>query len=200
MSPRGGHEDVAGKIAAALERIGQAERVLVQRDAQERGISPTQLRLLLRLAVAAPVRRRPGALARELDVSAASLSDSIAALEHKGLIERRRVQDDRRSIALGLTRAGRRLAGQVEAVTAPIERAVAMLPPGQQLALMRSLFDVIAALQRDGVVTVARMCVTCRHFRPRVHTGERPHHCALLDVALADHSLRVDCPEHELAA
>jgi DNA-binding MarR family transcriptional regulator len=200
MSPRAGHEDVAGKIAAALERIGQAERVLVQREAQERGLSPTQLRLLLRLAVDPAERRRPGALARELDVSAASLSDSIAALQDKGLIERRRVEDDRRRISLGLTRAGRRLARQVEPVTAPIERAVATLPPAQRLALMRSLFDVIAALQRDGVVTVARMCVTCRHFRPRVHAGERPHHCALLDMPLAEHSLRVDCPEHELAA
>jgi hypothetical protein len=48
---------------------------------------------------------------------------------------------------------------------------------------------------------VARMCVSCRFFRPEAHPGEEsPHHCALLDLALARSDLRVDCPEHELAA
>lgn len=65
---------------------------------------------------------------------------------------------------------------------------------------MQTLYEVIAELQRAGVITVARMCVTCRHFRPDAHDGERPHHCALLDVALAEESLRIDCPEHEQAA
>ena len=174
--------------------------MLAQREAQRHGLTPIQLGLLLRLAADPPERRRPGALAREFDVSNASLSDSIAALERKGLVERRRLAHDRRGFALSLTPAGARLARRLEGVAAPVAQAVGALEPERQVALLRALYDVIAELRRAGVVTVARMCVTCRHFRPDVRAGERPHHCALLDVPLAEASLRVDCPEHERAA
>jgi DNA-binding MarR family transcriptional regulator len=194
------HDDVPAKVAAALERIGQAFRVLAQREAGAQGLSPIQLGLLLRLAADPAERRRLGALAREFDVSPASLSDSVAALERKGLVRRRRLDHDRRGFALALTAAGRRAASRARGVADPVERAVAALPPADQLALMSALYDVIAELQRAGVVTVARMCVACRHFRPGVRAGDRPHRCALLEVDLAAEDLRIDCPEHERAA
>jgi hypothetical protein len=66
---------------------------------------------------------------------------------------------------------------------------------------MRFLMDLIGSLQKSGLITVARMCVTCRFFRPDAHPGESsPHHCALLNVALSGSDLRADCPEHKLAA
>ena len=64
---------------------------------------------------------------------------------------------------------------------------------------MRFLMRLIGTLQGSGVVTVARMCVTCRFFRRDVHPGSAsPHHCGLLDVPLGVGDLRADCPEHEL--
>ena len=67
---------------------------------------------------------------------------------------------------------------------------------------MRSLMDLIASLQRSGIIGLSRMCVTCRFFRSSGAPGqfESPHHCALLDAPLAGSDLRVDCPEHEIAA
>jgi hypothetical protein len=51
------------------------------------------------------------------------------------------------------------------------------------------------------VITVARMCVSCRFFRPDTHRmSVSPHHCALLDLPLSGADLRTDCPEHEPAA
>jgi hypothetical protein len=58
---------------------------------------------------------------------------------------------------------------------------------------------LIAALQNVGIITLARMCRTCRFFRPDHHPGGAPHHCALLDKPLAERELRLDCPEHEAA-
>lgn len=200
MVPPDPHRDVAAKVASALERIAQASGVLTRRAADAHGLSPIQLRLLLRLAADPAARWRPSALAREFDVSAASLSDSIGALERKGLVKRRRLSGDRRGTALHLSPAGLRLAQEAQAASAPVVRAVAALPVAEQEELMVSLFSLIAALQEDGVITVARMCVTCTHFRAEVHEGPRPHHCALLDAPLAPADLRVDCPEHERAA
>lgn len=194
------HRDVPGKVAGALERIAQASGVLTRRAADAHGLSPIQLRLLLRLAADPAARWRPSALAREFDVSAASLSDSIGALERKGLVKRRRLSGDRRGTSLHLSPGGLQLAQDAQAANEPVARAVAELPAAEQEALMVSLFSVIAALQEEGVITVARMCVTCTHFRPNAHEGPRPHHCALLDAPLGPAELRVDCPEHEQAA
>jgi len=189
--------EVAAKVAGALERLGQASGVLARRAAEADGLSPIQLRLLLRLAAAPERRWRPSALAREFDVSAASLSDSIAALERKGLVERRPLGSDRRGTSLHLSGAGRRLAAEAAVPTAPLERAVAALPQAEQLALMGSLFALIESLREEGVITVARMCVSCAHFRPGAHSGAQPNHCALLDIPLGAADLRLDCPEHE---
>jgi DNA-binding MarR family transcriptional regulator len=195
------HESVPEKTVAALERLGQALQVLVRDAATHHRLSPIQARLLLRLAHDPEERRRPGALAREFDVTPASLSDSLAALERKGLIVRRRRAADRRGFALSVTRAGSELAERLGAWARPLERAIGALPEDEQIGFMGSLYGLIAALEREGVVSVARMCVTCRHFRPRAHPGERaPHHCALLDRPLAERSLRIDCAEHEQAA
>jgi hypothetical protein len=58
---------------------------------------------------------------------------------------------------------------------------------------------MIRALQEQGQIPVSRMCVTCVHFRPRLHDGPLPHHCAFVDAPMADRHLRVDCKEHEEA-
>jgi hypothetical protein len=55
-------------------------------------------------------------------------------------------------------------------------------------------------LQERGAIPVAKMCVTCRYFRPNVHPDpERPHHCAFVDAPFGDRSLRLDCPDQEPA-
>jgi DNA-binding MarR family transcriptional regulator len=198
VGPHGAHEDVPGKITAALERLGQALRVLAREEAQRQGLSPIGLQLVLRLA-GLDDPGRPGRLAREFRVSPASLSDSLRALERKGLVERRRDGDDRRGFSFRLTPAGRLLAGRLEPLTSPVRAAAAALPAEEQLTLLLSLYELIADLQRRGVITVARMCVTCSHFRADAH-GPNAHHCTLLDLPLARPSLRIDCPEHELAA
>lgn len=60
---------------------------------------------------------------------------------------------------------------------------------------------LIARLHAAGVITVARMCVTCRFFRKDQHDdSSTPHHCNLLDMPLKRRDLRLDCPEHELPA
>jgi hypothetical protein len=72
--------------------------------------------------------------------------------------------------------------------------------PEDKEVVVRLLMRLIGSFQRTGIITVTRMCVTCRFFRRNAHpAGGSPHHCALLDVTLADSDLRIDCPEHELA-
>jgi DNA-binding MarR family transcriptional regulator len=193
--PPGAPPDVDAKLVAALERVGQALRVQMWDAAKQHGLSPTQLQLLLRLATDPPARRRIGVLAGELDVTHPTVSDAVAALQRKGLIDR---EPASRTAPLSLSARGRALADRLVDWDQRTRRQLAPLPVADKHSMLRLLLDVIAGLQRSGAITVARMCVTCRHFRRDAHPNPaRPHHCALVDAPIGEGELRIDCAEHE---
>lgn len=192
---------VEAKIATALERLGQVQRSLLQQAATAHGLSPVQARLLDRLARPPQALHRPAALAAEFGVTRATVTDALAALARKQLISRAVAPRDRRQVHLEITAAGRALAHDLTGWDAHLKRQLAALPTDDQNALLSTLLGLIAGLQSAGVISTSRMCVTCRFFRPDAHPATpAPHHCALLDMALAERELRIDCPDHEQSA
>jgi hypothetical protein len=67
----------------------------------------------------------------------------------------------------------------------------------EQVALLTALVKLIRSLQLQGEIQVARMCVSCEHFRSHAHEDpQSPHHCGFYDTAFGDESFRLDCPEY----
>ena len=67
--------------------------------------------------------------------------------------------------------------------------------------LLAVLVKMIRALQLQGEIPVARMCVSCQHFSPNAHlSSAASHHCQFFDAPLADQSLRLDCSDYSEAA
>jgi DNA-binding MarR family transcriptional regulator len=193
--PPGSSPNVDVKLVAALERVGQALRVQTWDKAKQHGLSPTQLQLLLRMATDPPQRRRIGVLAVELDVTHPTVSDAVAVLRRKGLVDRDAAS---RRAALSLSERGRALADDLADWDQRTREQLADVPAADKQVTLRLLLDLIAGLQRSGAISVARMCVTCRFFRRDAHPETaQPHHCALVDVAMGAGDLRVDCAEHE---
>jgi len=192
-----GSDDLDERIADALERVGQALRVQLWDAAKIHRLSPTQLQVLLRLATDPPQLRRVGALAEQLDVTHPTVSDAVAALRRKGLADR---ESDNRRAPLLLTPRGREVAAELAGWQDRTRRQLSGLPADDRKATLRTLLGLIEGLQREGAITVARMCSTCRFFEKDRHGGATPHHCSLLDLPLAETDLRVDCPEHQSAA
>ncbi len=193
--PPGAPPDVDAKLVAALERVGQALRVQMWDKAKQHGLSPTQLQVLLRLASDPPARRRIGVLAGELDVTHPTVSDAVAVLRRKGLVDR---DPSSRKAALSLSARGRAVAAGLADWDQRTRQQLADLAVGDKHATLRLMLDLIAGLQRSGAITVARMCVTCRFFRRDAHPNSPvPHHCALVDAPLGSSELRIDCAEHE---
>jgi DNA-binding MarR family transcriptional regulator len=191
--------ELDARIAAALAKLALAGRHALGRRAAESSLSPIQSLVLDRLARLGPAQ--VGELASKLAVTAPTVSDSVAALERKGLVTRRAVAGDARRVEVRLTPRGRRLASRQAAWPEVFGAAVAELRPEEKPVALRLLLRVIARLVEGGVVHDARMCVTCEHFRPHAHAGEaQPHHCALVDLPLSDAHLRVDCPDHVAVA
>lgn len=201
FDPSTQHGDVDDKLVVALERLSQVFGVLLREKAREHGLSPIQARFLVYLLYHDVELRRVSSLAREFDLTQATVSDAVATLESKGLVRREPWPEDRRVVTLRLTLGGERLALELSAWVNPVREHLDRFAPEERELVMRFLIELIGSLQRSGIITVARMCVTCRFFRRDSHPGaSRPHHCALLDVPLGGPDLRVDCPEHEPAS
>jgi DNA-binding MarR family transcriptional regulator len=200
FDPSAQHNDVDAKIVAALERLSQVFRVRLREEAWERDLSPTQAQFLIYLLYHDVELRRVSQLAREFDLTKATVSDAVASLETKGLVQREQWPEDRRVVTLRLTTDGEKLATTLSEWADPVREHLGRFSPEEREAVMRFLIGLIGSLQRSGLIAVARMCVTCSFFLQDIHPGERaPHHCGLLDVPLSGADLRVDCPEHEPA-
>ncbi|GAB7191955.1 MarR family winged helix-turn-helix transcriptional regulator [Kineococcus sp. NUM-3379] len=209
--PRDVAEDAAAvpdgldaRLAAAVERLGAAQRGALRARASAAGLSPIQAQLLGCLRDAPPARRRTGALAAELDVTAPTVSDAVAALRRKGLVTAAPVPGDRRGQVLALTDAGHDVVRGALGPADPLAAALAGHDgPGARArkeSALPLLLDLVADLHRAGVIGVARTCTTCRFFRRDLAPGTAaPHACALLGAPLGPGDLRVDCAEHESA-
>jgi len=188
------------KVVAALERIGRALRVQLWNAVKRRGLSPVQAQILLHLRAHDETLGRVGSIAREFGLTPPTVSDSVSALEAKGLVERSASAADGRAAVLTLTPAGHAAARELQSWAAGLEEAIAAMPPADQEAALQFLLRLIEQLQRRGSITVARVCFTCRFFRPAAEQTAGEPYCALLEKPLPPAALRVDCPEHEPAS
>jgi DNA-binding MarR family transcriptional regulator len=189
------------KIISALERLSHVLRTLLWEKAVEHRLSPIQIQTLLYLSSHSEDLCRVGQLAQEFGLTPATMSDAVASLEAKGLLTREPSQQDRRAQTLRLTVQGERHAEKLSRWSDALQEQLANFSLEEKEHALKFLLKLIESLYRAGIITVARICLTCRFFRPNVHEDSRaPHHCALMDKPLAESDLRVDCPEHELAA
>src|SRR3546814_12878639 len=95
---------------------------LIAGDGHSAGLKPVQWQALRYLAIANRFSRTPGALAAWLGQTKGTVSQTVGALERKGLVERTGDPDDRRLVRLSLTEAGHAMLGR-----APESIADAML-------------------------------------------------------------------------
>lgn len=196
-SPEERHPSLDAKIVGALDRISDAMQVLARRAAAAQELSPTQMRVLARLNAGPPPVAQASELAREFDVADPTVSDALAALRRKGLIEREQDPGDRRRHYLRLTGTGRAVGHSVSRWTAPAEVVSAGIERRDAEQFLSTLLDLLDRMRSAGLLTVVRACTTCRHFE-RGPAATRPvlHHCRYFDYTLGVPDLRVDCAEH----
>jgi hypothetical protein len=136
-----------------------------------------------------------------LAVKLPTASEVIRTLAEKRLVRRRQREADQRVVTVHLTALGAK-AGRVESGWPEIlAAATEQLSLEEQVGLLTALAKLIRVLQLKGEIPVARMCVSCQHFRPNTHkSGDQPHHCQFFDVPFGNKSLLLDCPEYAAAS
>lgn len=183
----------AQRIAALIERLGRLARNRRYAD----GLNPAQWEALSYLAIANRYSRTPSAVAEFLGTTKGTISQTLIALEKKGLITRRPGVRDRRGVVLDLARAGR--AHVAMDPLRELEIAAQSLDPTIQRTLADHLSGLLAAMQRRNRFQTFGMCQTCRFFRRDGAPGERggPHRCGLTLEPLSEPEILQICREHE---
>lgn len=185
------------RIATGLHKLGLALRHQTWRQASEDGLSPTQGQILAILAVDGALSASE--VAARLGIGLPTISEAVTTLADKRLVRRTPDRRHPRARLLRLTAAGARVSARTRAWPEFLTHVVGSLSDAEQAALLTVLVKMIRALQEQGRIPTSRMCVTCTHFRPRVHRGDTPHHCAFVDAPMGPPDLRLDCADHEPA-
>ena len=189
------------QLAAGLEKIGLAMKSRTWRREGRAGLGPLQRQVLTLLQSKPEQRAKVSTVANELAVRLPTASEVIATLERKQLVRRRRDMSDRRIVMAQLTAKGNRSCTPTSRMPDRLATATEALSAPEQVVLLTSLVKMIRSLQEQGEISVARMCVSCQHFRPNQHANaDRPHHCNYLNAPFGDRSLRLNCQVYEPAS
>lgn len=190
---KGQGNQIESKIVIALERISEAFRVLLWQESKQNSLSPIQIQLLIFMLFHSEDKCKVSYLAEEFNMTKATISDSIKVLLQKSLVEKRPDSSDTRSFSIVLTAAGKKVAQKSANFAGVIEKPLHQFSDKQKEVLLVSLLELIEKLNKEGIITVQRMCFNCKFYKK---TGQG-HYCNLLESALASHDLKVDCPEHD---
>jgi DNA-binding MarR family transcriptional regulator len=184
---------LAIEAAQLMDRI---ER-LVRAEEARRGVNPAQWEALRYLARANRFSRTPAALADYLGATRGTVSQSLIALEAKGLVVRRPSMRDKRSVAIELLEAGRETLKDDPLHELAQDLAVGRSPRALS-ATVDALRDALRrAIQRNGNRPFG-VCQDCRHFR-RDADGAGAHACALVEEPLTTEESYLICAEQEPA-
>ncbi len=186
-------EHLDGKIVVALERIAEAFRVMLWERSKSLGLSPIQIQIMIFCGNHQAQYRTVSYLAREFNMTKATISDSVRVLEEKKLLLKEKDQHDGRSFVLSVTPSGQDKIKEALSFSDKILNTVSRLSPLEKTNTFTSLMGIIFRLQKDGVLQIQRMCLNCKFYERRL-SGP---YCTQLKKDLNDKELRVDCPEHQ---
>jgi DNA-binding MarR family transcriptional regulator len=185
------------RLVTGLSKIGLAMKSRPWRRQGQQGVGPLQVQVLTFLRARPNQMATVSTIAKEMSVKLPTASEVIRTLEEKRLVRRRRTEIDNRVVTVHLTAKGSK-AGQAGSGWPEILSAATLqLSAEEQVALLKILVKLIRALQLDGEIPVARMCVSCQHFGPNAYAdADQPHHCNFVNAPFGDQGLRIDCSDY----
>lgn len=183
--------DSANQVSDLLERIGRLLRGIRHRNEH---LNPAQWEALRYLGRANRYSRTPTALTHYLGATKGTVSQTLIALERKGLVRRTADPRDRRGVRLGLTSRGRSHLHRD-----PMAHLIEGVDPALIARLDADLRELLIQLQKRNRQRPFGQCGTCRFFRAGDAPEELggPNRCGLTLEPLSHPESGQICAEHE---
>ncbi|MCX7878909.1 MAG: MarR family winged helix-turn-helix transcriptional regulator [Ignavibacteria bacterium] len=194
FSPDVQSKDIESRIISALERISEAFRILLWGESSKTQLSPIQIQILIFLYFHEADKRKVTYISEEFSLSKATVSDSVNTLVRKKLVTKLKDKTDNRACILKLTSRGSKLADKLSLFANRLKEPVKGMSVTEKEELYSGLIKIIRNLLDAGIITVHRMCYSCRFYEIRENTGS---YCNLLKMSLEKSAIRIDCPDHE---
>ena len=133
-------------------------------------------------------------LAKEFDLTKATISDSVRVLIKKELLIKIPDTYDSRSYTIALTQKGKEITKKTSSFTNNLDDAVGSIDDNKKGDFLNNLLDIIHYLNKSDIISTQRMCLTCHHYQHKNNV----HFCNLLDKKLYNKELQIDCTEHQI--
>lgn len=193
FNPDNQHRNLSSKIVAGLERISESFKVLLWEKAKVFGISPIQIQILIFIAYHKTSFCNVSNLAKEFNLTKATISDAVKVMSRKELITKDYNSKDTRSYNILLSEEGKRIVNETENFANPIKDQLGEISESDLKNLFETLSKLIHQLNQNGILTVQRTCYAFNFYRKNKNTD----YCNLLNKELLNSDIRLDCPEFE---
>jgi len=183
------NKDQKSHVQNILERLAR----VITNEASMSELKPAQWEALRFFSQANRFSCTPSGLTSYMRVTKGTVSQTINALERKGLLEKKQGKEDRRAINIALTQRGQNKLNQD-----PLQDIFLGLSDisSEKLDMLSStLEDLLTNSIKRRAGSPFGVCKTCQHFERNAHQG-KPHLCALLQAPLSDEDSNLICQEH----
>lgn len=176
-----------------LERLGTLLRSELRRAATAEDLKEVQLEAIHYLASCNRYSNTPAAVTEYLALTKGTVSQTLRALEAKGVVTKSPDPEDARVVRLSLTRSGKSLARRTLPPTI-LSDVTEALGKRRLASTETELRGLLSALQRAGQNRAFGVCRTCAHFRTE---GKNSYRCGLTSEPLLIDETSLICREHE---
>ncbi len=192
------HKDLDSKIVVALERLSQVFRNLIWQETKKHNLSPIQIKFLIFFLTQPSENCTVTELAKKFNLTKATVSDAVTSLVEKKLVQKKESPEDKRILLLNLTKKGKDISEELIGWSDSIRNELISSNTEDKLDVYIFLLKLIESLEKVGIISLNRMCTTCRFFE-KADSANSAHYCKLLEKSLSSRELRIDCLEHEAA-
>lgn len=193
FSPEQQLHSLDARLVLSLQRLSDMLKALQWEQARTLGLTPLQLQILLFIGYHPAELNKVAHIATELQLSRPTISDAVASLVSKGLLEMQPDKRDRRSFSMLPTEVGRDILLKAEEYALPLTEVLEKRPAFEKNNLYQTIFAMIAGLMNQESGELQRMCYTCAHYQGN---KKRQHNCLFLNKSLASAELQIDCMYH----
>jgi DNA-binding MarR family transcriptional regulator len=193
FSPEQQLHNLDARLILSLQRLSDILKAMQWDQARTLGLTPLQLQILLFTGYHPAELNKVAHIATELQLSRPTISDAVASLVSKGLLDMQPDKRDRRSFSMIPTPFGREILLKAEEYVTPLAEVIEKRPGFEKNNLYQTIFAMIAGLMTKDSGGLQRMCYNCAHYQGN---KKRQHNCLFLKRSLASAELQIDCMYH----